>query len=1582
MNINSPSKESIAIIGMSCRFPHASTLEEFWQLLKNGKDTISEIPKERWDMEAYFDADPSVEQKTNQRHASLLKGIHDFDPLFFNISPAEASEMSPSQKLMLELAWEAFENSTVPYNDVKGHAIGVYVGTIWADYEHYRKSRNALTTSHSAVGMSANVIANRVSYVMGLTGPSMAIDTGCSASLVALHLACQSLLHHETEMSVVGGINHLLEPEKYIQLTKFGGLSASGKCSTFDNEADGFVRGEGGAVLVLKRLSEAERDGNKIYAVIRGTAVNNNGFNETLPATSTEGQRSLLEKVYREAGILPADVHYIEAHGTGTRLGDPNEARALGEFFKVGRTDTPLRVGSVKTNIGHTEATAGIAGLVKVVLAMQYGTLPPNLNFHTPNTNIAFDDLKLEVQKELSRWPADRGETFKAGVNSFGWGGTNAHAVVEEYRGDKQSILQAKHIETTATRYCLPLSAKSSAALKDYAKAYLQKLEHADAATAFDICVATSLLKPEFDHRYLFTGSDHLQLMESIRDFIADETEVVPCHVSNENAKIVFVFPGQGGQWLGMGRTLLAQEKIFREVIEACDKAFSPYTDWSLIEQLTASAETSRLNEINVIQPAICAIQIALARVWMSWGITPHAVVGHSMGEVAAAYLSGALSLEDAARVICSRSLLMKTVSGKGGAMAVTELSRAEAEKIAAHYPDKLSVAVNNSPKSTVLAGDKESIDQVIADLNGKGLFCRLVKVDVASHSPQMDPLKESLRNQLQNVVPQETVIPFFSTVKSQVMKGQDMGADYWVNNLRGMVQFASVMEKLLAEKHTVFIEVNPHPVLVNAVNECADFDHKSVTTLSSLYREKPERKELDRNLAEFYTKGYSIPWATFFGTRIIPKVSLPLYPFQRESFEVEDRSHEVKESKEAEAAFPLLGNPINLASASDTYYWNSSISLKKFPYLRDHVIHHQVELPISCYIEIILEAMTALFNAEASFRMEGMEISRYLVLSEKSVDIQVKLIWTESQTGEVALFVKESTRWEVLAKGMLVGSANEDKVAREVFEKIEYHAPAYTEGGSYYHLLKSIGQQYGKHFQQLTGLDRFGSSAFSNVLFSMQPDTYSQLTAEKYKIHPALMNSFFQPIFIQLTTLLEEGNGLEVRFSKIGELVQRGAVNYHRELRGLLSFQSLKKDKNHHHTWIFSADITIANFDNEEVMHIKGLEGTALSRPHSKLNEGLKKETSAFSDIHSAASWENTEMVEQMIIHHLAKVVKTAPQRIKRNMTFKSLGVDSLMAVQLRNALEKSIDLKISVSWFWAHPTVREYAIFIWNKLMQENSGDVTTSSGTAELERQIARSETKLNDSPDWMVINHRRPKAKTSVFCFHDAGGSTSLFDDLSNQLDPSFELIAIELPGRNRSQEYPFYQDYQQIVKDVLPQLLPLLNRPYIIAGHSMGAILAFEVVHALTKLKKRLPDCLYVSSAPAPSVYNGREIPYDLDEQQLTGIFPHIDGERIGDSEVQQLLTIRLRADIRVLNSYHYMHQEKLTVPVIALHGKEDLRILETGVAKWKEETTGEFQFFSRPGGHGFIEHDTVFLIKLIQENQVSGKQLAERVTLL
>jgi acyl transferase domain-containing protein/surfactin synthase thioesterase subunit len=1560
---------SVAIVGISCRFPKADSVHEFWSLLQNKKHTIEDIPKERWDADLHYDADPMAERKTHQREASLLKNIHDFDPLFFNISPAEAIEMSPSQKLMLELSWEAIESSTIPFRNIRGNNVSVYVGNIWSDFEHYRKFRNARPTLHSAVGMSSPVVANRVSFALGLTGPSLVVDTGCSASLVALHLACRNLISNESSLSIVGGINHILDPDKYIELTRFGGLSLKGRCSSFDAAADGFVRGEGGGVLLLKRLEDAERDGDRIYAVIRGTAVNNNGFNDTLPATSTEGQLSLLENAYAAAGIKSHEVHYVEAHGTGTRLGDPNEAKAIGEFFRKDR-NRPLRIGSVKTNIGHTEATAGIAGLIKVVLAMQHHLIPANLHFNTPNPDIPFDSLKLEVQKEATSWPAIQGETYKAGVNSFGWGGTNAHAVLEQY------VSHSNVHKALQVPFALPLSAKAPQPLLDYSKRYATLLEACDDDTFAAVCIATALVKTEFDHRHVFSGFTREEVLADLNTFIEENVNVTPAPSIGKH-KVVFVFPGQGAQWLGMGRDLIQKEQAFREMMEACEAAFRPYTDWSLLEQLGAAPDASRLNEINVIQPMIFAMQISLAKTWQSWGLTPDAVVGHSMGEVAAAFVAGALTLDDAARIICTRSNLMRTVSGKGGAMAVTELSKDDAEQIVSRYDGRLSVAVNNSHKSTVIAGDKQSIDHVLQELEAKGLFCRLVKVDVASHSPQMDPLKEPLHAALTGVIPQEGTIRFYSTVTGGFKEGASLNADYWVNNLRSTVQFASVMNQLMTEGHTVFLECNPHPVLVNVINECAESAKADIITVSSTTREKDEHREMRRNMCELYSRGYSVDWSAYYKTSQVPHADLPLYPFQRERYEIDDLSSELTHGvRGKEAAYPMLGNRVNLAHLDHTYFWESVISLQKFPFLKDHLVNNTLRVPTSCYVELMLEAIMEIFEGNTVVRVEDVVFAQHVSLSEKDrVEIQVKLLLHGRYQGKLTIFRKEPDNgtWTMLASaGVRQLEGPYHSQTGRIFDDLDYQEPAYTEGINYYNLLRSIGFDFGRHFNHLTGIDQVNRTNAGKILFSIKPDEQVLRTAAKYRIHPALLSSFFHPLIGQLMTMLEEGNHMKVDLQRIHDFIFEGDINYHHEIRGLMIMQDMQKKADVSGTWTFRADIVIANFDNTPVMTIKGLEGTATRLIPAGLSSARDSAGPLLSRLQSTISDSaKIELLQQTITTHVARIVKMPAAKIRTTMTFKGLGLDSLMAVQLRNHVESELTVKIPVGMFWAHPTIKEYATYLLGMLSNER---VDADAG-------VRKHNT--TDSTNWFTIANPSEHALFRLFCFHDAGGSASLFDGWDNYFDLSLvELVSVELPGRGRRINEAPITDTTVLLSELVPALAPLLDKPYVFLGHSMGGLVAFEVMHELRKIHGRLPEVLFISSTSGLNAYEKRQVDYTLPNEVLVKLYPHLDLSVVKDEELQQMLIQILRADLQLLHGHQYRFEVPFNVPIVAIHGQEDQRVSRHQIGQWEKETFASFRLLSRPGGHRYIEQDGEFVAGLIRselQQVAETKPSAEQV---
>ncbi len=1181
-------KEPIAIVGMSCRFPNAANLNSFWKLLIEGKDTITEIPEDRWNNKDYYDADPLADRKSVQKHASMLKNIHDLDSFFFNISPAEAIEMSPSQKLMLELVWEAMEHSGKPLCDIQGENVGVYIGNIWNDFEHLRKHKNASVTSHSAVGQSTNIIANRVSFINGFTGPSLVLDTGCSSSLVALHLACQSLLDESIPTAIVGGINHILDPDQNVLLSKFGGLSKKGKCSTFDAGADGFVRGEGAGVLMLKRLSDAERDGNKIHALIRGTSVNNNGFNVNLPATSTAGQLNSLTEAFENSGIKPNEVHYVEAHGTGTQLGDPTETKALGRFFGKGRKKK-LHIGSVKTNIGHLEAAAGIAGLLKVILSIQNKALPASLNFQTPNPEIPFEELKLQVQDKSGEWPAEADESLKAGVNSFGWGGTNAHTIIEEYKG---TVADKGLTRTVINKYCLPISAKSSEALLSYVTSYKALLETADELTCEKICKATALIKPNFDYRAAFSGHNKSEIIQNINDFLQnrDDEDIVKKKITGKD-KIVFVFPGQGSQWLGMGKELITKEPIFKEWIEKFDGAYRKYCDWILLDELLADADKSRMNEINVIQPAICAIQIALAKLWMSWGIIPQAVTGHSMGEVAATFISGALSIDDAARIICTRSKLMKSVSGNNGAMMVTELTKTQAEGIVDSYSG-LSLAVNNSPKSTVLSGDSKEIALVFKELDEKGTFCRMVKVDVASHSNQMDPLKQDLREALITIEPTTTSIDLYSTVKSRLVDGLELDADYWVGNLRGTVQFAEVTEQLISKGHTIFIEVSPHPVLTNAINECAEYLKAEIHAIPSIFREKDEQRAIYGNLLELYCRGYHINWATIYGTNIAPDVGLPSYPFQRERYELEDLSSELTTQRNPSSKFPLLGEQIKLAGISGLYYWETCIGLSAYPYLRDHQVNDVPVFPGAGYAEIIFEAATQIYGS--GFPMiKNLTFINSLSFAENEIKkVQLRVKEHNKRSASFEFFTAnndDNGQWLKLAEGDLYiysGISQAKSLEIPILDKG-------MAGTDYYQKINSsLGIRYDTYFQGIQQLHYKKENKFSKVSFTLQPDFRIAESADKYKVHPALLDACFQAIFYDIV-----GTGETNRttfLTGIDDIQLLGEVDFFGELKGNARLRAPVVDANRG-TITVEADILIANEDGSEILKISGIKAKVI---------------------------------------------------------------------------------------------------------------------------------------------------------------------------------------------------------------------------------------------------------------------------------------------------------------------------------------------------------------------------------------------------
>lgn len=844
-------KDPIAIIGIGCRFPGGiNNPASFWQLLLDKVDAITEIPANRFDVEALYDPTLATPGKIITRAGGFLDQVDQFDAKFFGISPREAERLDPQQRLLLEVAWEALADAgqvveppsygaTVSAqadepdedDDLPVKQTGVFIGLWLNDYETRMFVDPSTVDLYSSTGCGPYSASGRISYSLGLQGPSVTINTHCSSSLVAVHLGCQSLWSGESDLVLAGGANIILQPHISVAYSQSRLLSPDGRCRFGDVRANGYVRSEGAGLVVLKRLAQAVADGDSIYAVIQGSAVNNDGRSSGFLTTpSRQGQVTLLRRAYRDAGIAPGQVQYVEAHGTGTQVGDRVELEALGAVMGAGRpANQTCLVGSVKTNIGHTEATAGIAGLIKVALMLKHRTIPADLHLQQPNPNIAWHKLGLAIPAEALPWPENMG-TAIAGVSSFGITGTNAHVVLSE--APSLVIKEVEENKTTseiARAYLLPLSAHTPKALEALVGAYKTWLTTEPTASLTDVCYTASCHTTHLSNRLALVAESRQELANYLDELLQDElgeseafNTSPPIDLQRKGGhKVVFVFPGQGSRWPGMGRQLLEREPVFRETLEQCEQAMQSFVDWSLLEQLAAdeASPNYRLNEIDVIQPTLLCIEIALAALWRSWGIEVDAIIGHSMGEVAAAYVAGALTLEDAMRVICYRSQLMRRKSGQG-AMALVELSIEAAQAALAGYEDRVSIAASNSPYSTVLSGDPAALSAIVETLKQQDIFCRLINVDVAAHSPQMEPLLDELLTLLDGLRPQTAVVPIYSTSLGRVIDGSQHDASYWVQNMRQPVLLSQMVQQLLAEEYNIFIEMSPHPISYQLLNE------------------------------------------------------------------------------------------------------------------------------------------------------------------------------------------------------------------------------------------------------------------------------------------------------------------------------------------------------------------------------------------------------------------------------------------------------------------------------------------------------------------------------------------------------------------------------------------------------------------------------------------------------------------------------------------------------------------------------------------------------------------------------------------
>ena len=1524
--MNEGSNKSVAIVGVSCRFPEASNLNEFWNILEQKKSIVKEVPQERWEMSQYYDPDKKAPGKTNQNKGAFLSDVNKFDPLFFNISPKEAIEMSPSQKLIMELAWEAIESSNLPYNKVIGTRSGVYIGNIWSDFEHYRKDKNAEINLFTGIGSSANVIANRISYFMGLTGPSFVLDTGCSSSLIAIMEAVNAIRYENLEYCLAGGINHILDPDQYVNLAKFGGLSSKGKCSSFDADADGFVRAEGAGLVLLKSLEKAERDGDKIIAVIRGGATNNNGFNDNMPATSPKGQYDLLDMAYSDANIDPEKVNYIEAHGTGTKLGDPVELNTLNQFFH--KKEDKLIVGSVKTNVGHCEAAAGIAGLVKVLACMQNKNIPVNLNFNKPNPKIDFSHIK--VLSENAEWPVDEKQNFIAGVSSYGWGGANAHLVLEEY---KTTAKKKSNIEES---YCLTLSARSEEALKEYASNYSELLSN-NIINAAHICAATAINKPAFEYKKLFTATSAENLIQDLNEFVKEEEPFIENSDKNHN-NIVFIFPGQGSQWLGMGTSLYKSEPVFRSEIDACEAAFESYVNWSLTEELFASKANSNLNKIDVIQPCIFAMQIALAKLWISKGLIPTSVVGHSMGEVAAAYIGGALTINDAANVICTRSQLMYTLSNTGGAMAVTELEKSEAEKIVAQYDGKLSVAVENSPTSTVIAGDEISLKTVIQELEKRDLFAKQVKVDVASHSPQMDAIKEELQKAVQDVSPLKTQYNIYSTVRNKKLQGTEMTNAYWVENLRNKVQFVSVMEQLMNDNHTLYVEVSPHPVLKNAISDCLRSYKdcpENTSVIGTLHRERTETEEFYANFAAIFEKGYKINWNEHFNVHTPLHINLPYYPMQREEYAIKDRSNLISGNAKTETN-RLLGQKLNIAH-SDKNYWTTSINMDTMPQLLQHKVGGNAVLPAAFYIDMLLDAINEI-EPNRHNAVKNIAFHSAVTVDENSgQELQLTLNKTDENI-DFVFSIKNEEQWIDCCTGIIGAGELFTDPDFQISDNFEVTAQEDIYSG-----FEKLGVHFGQTFQNVTSINTGDTFALSNIELGNKLD----LPISNKLLRASLIDAVLHPVFGSLFNTYDGSTQINTFVTGVGTFRYLPNTSLCNKFKVVTTRNTLINSNKKAHS--IKEDVYVFNYNDELIYELLGVEAKCIDtgiKVESDSSGAGSSVTDALQNI--TEEQERVAFITEFIRKTIAREIKAKATTIKDTTVFKNLGIDSLTMVQLRAMFDNSFSIKLGNKDMLKHPTCAQLATHI--------NGMINCGEG--------------VNEPSPYAKIISNKDNYKNTLFLIHDAGGSASLFDGWESKFKASCRLITIELPAHgDRSKENPITL-FCELMNELLPEVDSLIDGKFSLYGHSMGGLIAFELCRQLQYKHKKTAEHLFVSGTPClkgfTNYFVNNLIENKASNEEIAALLPNLKDVDINTPVIQELIQT-IRNDFELIYSYEYKDGKKLDCDITAIHGNKDDRVNMADVQKWHMETNGKFELESVIGEHDFVYHNQDVLTYLIQK---------------
>ncbi len=1341
--------EPIAVIGIGCRFPgEADTPDAFWELLRNGKDAVTNMPKDRWDLDSYYDPDPEAAGKMYVQKGAFIKSVDKFDPEFFSITPKEAAGMDPQQRLLLETVWESLENANIPTDKLFGSQTGVFIGISTFDYALIR-SRLGDPKSIDAYFTSGNVLsvaAGRLSYILGLSGPAVSVDTACSSSLVSMHLACNSLRRGECNLALTGGVGLLLSPDPFVNFSKARMLAPDGRCKTFDAAADGYTRGEGCGVIVLKRFSDALGDGDNILAVIRGSAVNQDGARGGLTVPSGKAQVAVIRAALESGGVDPEQVSYVEAHGTGTSLGDPIEIGALGAVFGSRSADNPLKVGSVKTNIGHLEAAAGIAGVIKVILSLKNRELPPHLHFNEPSPRIAWDQYPIEIPVSLEPWPSYSKRNI-AGVSSFGFSGTNAHVVFEEFLRD-----DAKPDKTALTparpQHILTLSAKSNEALNSLVAKYEKDVFSVTDSLVEDVCFTANTCRSHLPFRLNVIGSSSKEIGGKLLAYRnGDQDAGVFIGREKRATDIVFMFTGQGSQYENMGRSLYEIQPEFRNALNLCNEILGGSLEKPLLDLLYPSAKNngrSLLDDTAYTQPVLFSLEYALAKLWMSWGVKPTITMGHSVGEYVAACIAGVFSLEDGLKLIAERGRLIQSLP-RNGTMAAVFADEATVLKALDPYNGVVSIAAINGPKLIIISGGIAEVDEICEKFKSENISSQRLNVSHAFHSSLMKPILSDFEKAASKVRFSTNKLELISNVTGNFAGDEVATPEYWVKHIMEPVRFYKGIKTLSASKQDLFVEIGPHPVLIGMGKKC--LDEVDFHWMPSLQRGKDDWEQMLLSLGELYLLGVPIDWNAFDHGYSRSRVALPTYPFQRDRYWID-----YAPVQRGQFSNKLPGALLQLPFSKEMRF--ESCFNGDFPsYLKDHKLFGELVVAGASHISMALQAARESFGALPTV-LENIHFQEPIVIPERGKRL-VQMILNSERAGDGYSFKLASTpysdevdndNWVLHVSGTLnqFSINNEGKTLLPDEEALRRYE--LIDGASFYSNILASGHYVGESFRWIDSIWYDDNEGYCRLKMPETP-----LITDEFLLYPGLIDSCVQFFCIQGANLCagyknlndHDRNSIFVPFT-IDEFLFYGEPG---EFRYLWCHSRINVYEEAGMS--VSGEIQLMSDRGQIVAEIKGFKARMLRRSAllpsekkeiGKLDKTLSTSVETGKDrivknvvIGNGSFTTNLETIpvdERMaalkmhVVSLVAEIIGSgSPRLIDSKKGLFDLGIDSLMAVDLSSSLEESLGFPVSSTLVFDYPNVDAIVDYLAKELRIE---EIQYSGTVYDIHENVATSES----------------------------------------------------------------------------------------------------------------------------------------------------------------------------------------------------------------------------------------------------------------